>query len=83
MVFEQKLESCVDTSSSMRYRHVFDTEGARCANAQGWEMQALLGASLGDGYSVQCVCAQSLSPVRFFASPWAVPCRTPLPMEFF
>lgn len=49
MVFEQKLESCVDTSSSMRYRNVFDTEGARCANAQGWEMQALLGASLGDG----------------------------------
>ena len=49
MVFEQKLESCVDTSSSMRYRNVFDTEGARCASARGWEMQALLGASLGDG----------------------------------
>ena len=49
MVFEQKLESFVDTSSSMRHRHVFDTEGARCANAQGWEMQALLGASFGDG----------------------------------
>ena len=29
-----------------------------------------------------CVCAQLLSPILFFATPWSIACQAPLSMEF-